>query len=105
MPYDNPRQIWHDDIEILTAARDRIADREHWGQFRPQEGEHFCIVAALGWASRRGNPDNAGEVERRLQKLLVVQLPRKAALRARMTFIAPRYRLMIFNDCLRTYHD
>jgi hypothetical protein len=105
MPYDSRHQLLSGDIAILAAARDRIADRDHWGQFRPREGERFCIVAALAWASRRGNPDDAGETERRLHKLLVAQLPRTAALRARMTFIAPRYRLMIFNDCLRTYHD
>jgi hypothetical protein len=105
MPYDDPHQFLCSDITLLTAARDRIANREHWGQFHPQEGERLCIVAALAWASRRGDPDNAGETERRLYRLLVAQLPRKAGVRTRMRFIAPRYRLMIFNDCLRTYHD
>jgi hypothetical protein len=105
MPCDSRHQLLCGDIAILTAARDRIAGREHWGQFRPQAGERFCIVAALAWASRRGSPDNAGETERRLHKLLVAQLPRKAGVRTRMRFIVPRYRLMIFNDCLCTYHD
>jgi len=105
MPCDSRRQLLREDIAILAAARDRIADRDRWGQFRPQEGERLCVVAALAWASRRGDPDNAGETERRLQKLLVAQLPRKAGVRTRVRFIAPRYRLMIFNDCLRTHHD
>ena len=107
MPYDNPQHIPYGDMEILTAARDRIAHRDHWGQSRFQDGERCCLLEALRWAREvYGKLDDpSGEAEQRLYMLLLAQLPRKAGIRTRMKFIPPRYRLMIFNNSLTTYHD
>ena len=105
MPYDNPRQVPYDDIGILTAARARIADRDHWGQRRFRDGARCCLLEALAGAIKSANPDNTDETERRLQEILVANLPRSTGLRARMKFLSSRYRLIVFNDLFGTYHD
>ena len=76
MPYDNPQHIPYGDVKILTAARDRIADRDHWGQFRFRDGDRFCLLEALAWAREVNGKldDPSGEAEQRLHMLLLAQL-------------------------------
>ena len=50
MPFDAPYQTPFGDIELLTDARSRIANRNLWVRHRFEDVDRHCLVAALSLA-------------------------------------------------------
>ena len=105
MPFDNAFEGPFSDIEILMDARRRIADRGHWLQRQFRYRDRHSLVAALSVASQSSRFDRPNQTERRLARILVRQLPRKAGVSKFLIFATARYRLETFNDRCRTQHE
>jgi hypothetical protein len=104
MPFDNPHQTPFGDLELLLDARRLISDRGHWVKRRFQDGNRRCLVAALSSVSVSKGSRLASRVERRLSRLLALQLPSRV-LWSRVKIIPARQRLMLFNDDPGTRHE
>jgi hypothetical protein len=105
MPFDNPNHGPYGHIEILLDARARISDGNRWLKGDFQKGDRHCLVAALALACDNRAFQSPTKAERKLCRVLVQQLPREGNLWRHMICIAPRQRLMAFNDSPRTRHD
>ena len=105
MPFDNPHQTPFGDAELLWDARGRISSRGRWAQGRFQDGDRYCLVAALSVAADSPTFHMPNRVERRLARLLVSRLPPEVPFWGRMRIFTARQRLMWFNDSPRTCHE
>ena len=105
MPFDNPHQTPFGDADLLRDARSRISGESDWVQRRFQDGNRYCLVAALSVVSGSATFQKPNQVERRLARRLAAQLPSQVPLWARMRCFTARQRLMWFNDSPRTKHE
>jgi hypothetical protein len=105
MPFDNPHQTEFNDIELLLDARNRLSNKDDWLQRRYQQGNRFCLVAALSVAAGSQDFQRPNKTERRLARLVVAQLPDTVPSLVRLRLITARQRLMLFNDSPRTKHE
>jgi hypothetical protein len=72
------------------------------GQFR--DGDGPCLVAALSMASGNTGFDRPNRTERRLTKMLVIELPRNGGLSKCIFMGSAKYRMMMFNGHHRAAH-
>jgi hypothetical protein len=105
MPFDNPHQTPFGDADLLRDARSRIFGKSDWVQGRFQDGNRYCLVAALAVVSGSATFQMPNRVERRLARCLAAQLPSRVPLWARMRCFTARQRLIWFNDSWRTKHE
>jgi hypothetical protein len=98
MPFDNPHQTPFGDLELLTDARSRISSDNTWIQGRFQDGVRHCLVAALSLASGSRSFNMPNRTERRLARVLAMQLPPRGPFWIGIRLIPARQRLMSFND-------
>ena len=105
MPFDAPYQTPFGDIELLACARRRIANRKSWVQGRFQDGNRYCLVAALSLACGSRSFRAPNRVERRLTRLIAMQIAPDAPFLVRCRLMAARPRLMSLNDDPRTTHE
>jgi len=104
MPFDAPYHTRFGDIELLTDARNRISNRKFWVQRRFQNGGRHCLVAALSLACGSRSFRAPNRVERRLTRLIAMQIPRDAPFLIRYRLMPARQRLISLNDDPRTTH-
>ena len=105
MPFDAPYHTPFGDIELLTDARSRIANRKSWVQGRFQDGDRYCLVAALSLACGSRSFKLPNQTEKRLARLIAKQIPPDAPFMTQCSLIPARQRLMALNDDPRTTHD
>jgi hypothetical protein len=105
MPFDNPHQTPFGDADLLRDARSRISGKSDWVQGRFQDGNRYCLVAALAVVSGSATLQMPNRVERRLARCLAAQLPSRVPLWARMRCFTALQRLIWFNDSWRTKHE
>ena len=105
MPFDSPHQIPFGDIELLMDARSRISNRRSWVQGRFQDGDRHCLVAALSLACGSRSYHMPNRTEKRLARLIAMQISPDAPFLIRCRLMSARYRLMSLNDDPRTAHD
>ena len=105
MPFDALDQLPFGDIELLIDARNRIANRKSWVQGRFQDGNRYCLVAALSLACGSRSFKLPNQTEMRLARLIGKQIPSDAPFMTRCRLIPARQRLMALNDDPRTTHD
>jgi hypothetical protein len=105
MPFDAPYQTPFGDIELLTDARSRIANRKLWVRHRFEDGDRHCLVAALSLACRSRSFQLPNQTENRLARLIAKQIPPDAPFMTRCRLIPARKRLMSLNDDPRTTHE
>jgi hypothetical protein len=104
MPFDNPYHTPFGDAELLGDARSRVSTRSDWVQGRFQDGNRLCIVGALSLVCGSRSFDTPNRVERRLARVLAMQIPPSRPFWMRMRLMPARRRLMYFNDDPRTSH-
>ena len=104
MPFDNPHHTPSGDAELLRDARSRVSSRSDWVQGRFQDGNRLCLVGALSLVSGSRSFNTPNQVERRLARVLVSQLPSERHVWMRFRFFTARQRLMWFNDAYHTSH-
>jgi hypothetical protein len=105
MPFDGPYPNPFGDIELLTEARSRISSRESWVQGRFQGGNRRCLIAALSLVCGSRSVRMPNRTERRLARLIAVQIPPSAPFVVRLRLLPARQRLMSFNDEPHTRHE
>jgi len=105
MPFDNPYQIPVGDFAILVEARSRISDHKLWMKGTFADGERHCLLGALSLACASRSFSFPNRDERRLARMLALQLPLKAPLLSKLWLLPARRRLMLYNDDPRTRHD
>lgn len=103
MPFDNSH-IPFGDLELLMDARSRISSRSAWVKGRFQEGDSYCLVAALSLACGSPSFKVPNRRERQLARLLIKRLPPETPFWAKIWLAPARQRLMAFNDDARTSH-
>ena len=105
MPFDAPYQTPFGDIELLTDARSRIANRNLWVRHRFEDVDRHCLVAALSLACGSRSFQLPNQTENRLARLIAKQIPPDAPFMTRCRLIPARKRLMSLNDDRRTTHE
>ena len=105
MPFDAPYQTPFGDIELLIDARSRISSRKTWVQGSFQDGDRHCLVAALSLACGSRSFHVPNRTEKRLARLIAMQIPPDAPFMTRCGLIPARQRLMSLNDDPRTTHE
>jgi hypothetical protein len=105
MPFDAPYQTPFGDIELLTDARSRIANRNLWVRHRFEDVDRHCLVAALSLACGSHSFHLPNQTEGRLARLIAKQIPPDAPFMTRCRLIPARKRLMSLNDDRRTTHE
>jgi hypothetical protein len=105
MPFDAPYQTPFGDIELLTDARSRISNRKSWVQGRFQDGDRYCLVAVLSLACGSRSFHMPNRTEKRLARLIAMQIQPDAPFLIRCRLMPARHRLMSLNDDPRTTHE
>jgi hypothetical protein len=105
MPFDSPSQMPFGDIELLIDARSRISDRKSWVRHRFQDGDRYCLVAALSVVCGSRSFQIPNRSEKRLARVLAKQIAPDAPFITRCRLIPARMRLMSLNDGPRTTHE
>ena len=105
MPFDAICQTPFGDIELLTDARSRISNRKSWVQGGFQDGDRHCLVAALSLASRSRSFHMPNRAEKRLARLIAMQISPDAPFLIRYRLMPARHRLISLNDDPRTTHE
>jgi hypothetical protein len=104
MPFDNPHQTSFGDLDVLEDARSRIFTQDRWIKRRFQIDERLCVVAALSLAAGSRHFNMPNRTERRLTRLLAVQIPPRKPFFKRITLLSARQRLIKYNDSSGTGH-
>jgi hypothetical protein len=104
MPFDNPHHSPFGDAELLWDARSRVSSSRDWVQGRFKDGNRLCIVGALSLVSGSSSFDTPNRVERRLARVLALQIPPSVPFWMRMRLMPARRRLIYFNDDPLTSH-
>ena len=105
MPFDSPHQMPFSDIELLMDARSRICDRKLWVRRRFQDGDRYCLVAALSLACGSRSFQRPNRTEKRLARVIAKQIAPDAPFITRCVLLPARMRLMSLNDGPTTHED
>jgi hypothetical protein len=104
MPFDNPHQTPFGDLELLMEARGRISSRDTWVRGHFRKGGRYCLVASLSLTCGSRSFGMPNRTERRLSRLIAMQMPSSAPFWVRHRFMPARQRLIAFNDDPLTRH-
>ena len=105
MPFDNPHQTPFGDLERLLETRGRISRSDAWVRGHYRKGGRYCLAAALSLMCGSRSLYMPNRTERRLSRLIAMQMPFNAPFWIRHRFMPARRRLIAFNDDPHTRHD